>query len=327
MPYEVERRLAVEAVLQACRLCRAVQREMVAPGEAAKDDRSPVTVADFGAQALVANHLRAHLPADPLVGEEDASLLQRPEHAGLRAGVVQQVQRLAPALDERAILAAIDRGGYAGGARGRYWALDPIDGTKGFLRREQYAVALALIEDGRAVLGVLGCPNLWPQGGADPPGFVFVAVRGQGAFARGMDGGAEERLRVSAVADPARAVFCESVEAAHSSHGDAAVVARILGVTAPPLRLDSQAKYACVARGEASIYLRLPTRKDYQEKIWDHAAGAVVIEEAGGRVSDCRGAPLDFSRGRTLANNVGVVATNNALQERVLAAVQSALRA
>jgi HAL2 family 3'(2'),5'-bisphosphate nucleotidase len=122
-------------------------------------------------------------------------------------------------------------------------------------------------------------------------------------------------------------VFCESVEAAHSSHGDAAEVARILGVTAPPLRLDSQAKYACVARGEASIYLRLPTRKDYQEKIWDHAAGAVVIEEAGGRVSDCRGAPLDFSRGRTLANNVGVVATNTALQERVLAAVQSALRA
>jgi 3'(2'), 5'-bisphosphate nucleotidase len=296
--------------------------------ETAKEDRSPVTVADFGAQALVAHQLRAQLPDDPLVGEEDAALLQRAEHGDLRARVTEQVRRLAPEMDESMILAAIDRGGDAGGARGRHWALDPIDGTKGFLRREQYAVALALIEEGRVVLGVLGCPNLWPRRGAvGGAGFLFVAVRGQGAFARAIEGGPEEeeRLRVSAVTDPAQAVFCESVEAAHSSHGDAAQVARALGVTAAPLRLDSQAKYACVARGDASLYLRLPTRKDYQEKIWDHAAGAIVIEEAGGRVSDCRGAPLDFSRGRTLSGNVGVVATNSALHERVLSAVQSVL--
>ena len=61
---------------------------------------------------------------------------------------------------------------------------------------------------------------------------------------------------------------------------------RRLGINAPPVRIDSQAKYALVARGEADIYLRLPTRADYREKIWDHAAGALIVAEAGGVVTD-----------------------------------------
>ena len=87
------------------------------------------------------------------------------------------------------------------------------------------------------------------------------------------------------------------------------------------MRVDSQAKYAIVAQGEAQIYLRLPTRKDYREKIWDHAAGSIVVEEAGGRVSDVRGAPLDFGRGRTLESNSGIIATNGPIHDRVLEAV------
>jgi 3'(2'), 5'-bisphosphate nucleotidase len=89
--------------------------------------------------------------------------------------------------------------------------------------------------------------------------------------------------------------------------------------------MDSQAKYAGLARGDASIYLRLPTRKDYQEKIWDHAAGLIVVEEAGGRVTDVRGAPLDFGRGGTLAGNSGVIATNGPIHDEVLAAVMKVL--
>ena len=91
-----------------------------------------------------------------------------------------------------------------------------------------------------------------------------------------------------------------------------------LGIAVDPVRLDSQAKYAVVAQGQAEIYLRLPTRKDYQEKIWDHAAGSIVVEEAGGRVTDVLGKPLDFSQGRTLANNRGVVASNAAVHDRFL---------
>ena len=130
-------------------------------------------------------------------------------------------------------------------------------------------------------------------------------------------------MRVSDRDDPSTVRFCESVESGHSAHGDAAAVAGRLGMTAPPLRMDSQAKYAVVARGEADIYLRLPTRADYHEKIWDHAAGALIVAEAGGTVSDIHGRPLEFHHGRELTVNRGVIVTNGRLHERVLEAVQA----
>ena len=115
--------------------------------------------------------------------------------------------------------------------------------------------------------------------------------------------------------------FCESVESGHSAHGDAASVAERLGITAAPLRMDSQAKYAVVARGEADIYLRLPTRAEYREKIWDHAAGALIVAEAGGTVTDIHGRPLEFHHGRELAANRGVIVSNGRLHDRVLEAI------
>ncbi len=105
---------------------------------------------------------------------------------------------------------------------------------------------------------------------------------------RAIDDPTERPIQTTDISDSALASFCESVESGHSSHDDAAKIAERLGVTKPPFRIDSQCKYAAVARGDASIYLRLPTRADYEEKIWDHAAGWVVIREAGGQ-GDGRG--------------------------------------
>ena len=119
--------------------------------------------------------------------------------------------------------------------------------------------------------------------------------------------------------------MCESVESGHSNHDDSARITELLGIVAEPYRIDSQCKYAAVARGDASIYLRLPTRADYREKIWDHAAGKYVVEQAGGRVTDVTGAPLDFSHGRRLERNLGVIATDGRFHDEVVAAVQSVL--
>ena len=327
MAYESERTVAVEAVIKACRLCEAVASVLVSEETLAKKDRSPVTVADFGAQAVVSAELQSSFPNDPLVGEESASDLRTEAGGSVKAKVVQHARDMLPRLDEAQVLDAIDHGTYEGGAKGRHWTLDPVDGTKGFLRRDQYAVALALIEEGKPVLGVLGCPNLLldsarPDGAR---GCLFIGVKGQGATMKPIDGGTETTIAVTKTADPARASFCESVESGHSSQDDAAKIAELLGVAAPPYRIDSQCKYAAVARGDASIYLRLPTRADYQEKIWDHAAGWMVITEAGGRVSDVRGQPLDFSIGRTLEKNEGVVATNGGLHDKVITAVRQVL--
>ncbi len=89
-----------------------------------------------------------------------------------------------------------------------------------------------------------------------------------------------------------------------------------------PLRLDSQAKYAVVARGQADAYLRLPTRKGYVERIWDHAAGAVVAQECNCTVSDITGKPLDFSRGEGLESNKGIVVATPRAHGAIIAAIK-----
>ncbi len=99
------------------------------------------------------------------------------------------------------------------------------------------------------------------------------------------------------------------------------ITARIadkLAIVAEPARLDSQTKYAVVARGEAEAYLRLPRDNKYKEKIWDHAGGVLVVLEAGGRVTDINGKDLDFTQGYTLQNNLGVIVSNGLVHDDVL---------
>jgi len=322
--YQREQDVAVAAVREAARLCQAVQSQ-IASGVIEKKDRSPVTVADFGSQALVCRALRDVFPEDPIIAEEDATALRQPDRAPILAQVVRHVQALQPGATREAVLDWIDYGN-AQTYSDRFWTLDPIDGTKGFLRREQYAVALALIVKGHVVVAALACPNL-PAHGEDvggAPGGVYAAIQGQGTRRLPIAAsGPGDVVKVSILRDTMQARFCESVESGHSSHSDAAAVAERLGITAPPVRLDSQAKYAVVAHGEADIYLRLPTRPGYVEKIWDHAAGSLVVTEAGGTVTDVAGAVLEFHHGKTLQNNRGVVVSNGPLHAPVLAALET----
>ena len=326
--YAQVQEVAMVAVRCAAGVCRTVQQRLVSADTLEKKDRSPVTVADFASQAVVCAHLAKHFPLDVMIAEEDSKELRQLDQAVIRKAVVEQVSNgMGCSVNDEQVLDWIDRGGAVptgSVSPSRFWTLDPIDGTKGFLRGGQYAVALALIEDGRVVLGLLGCPNLLVDG---KPGALFVAGQDSGAYVAPLwdDQAAVQAIRVSDVADPAQARFCESVESGHSSHSDAAKIAQKLGITGESVRMDSQAKYATVARGEASIYLRLPTRADYVEKIWDHAAGWMVITEAGGRVTDIAGKPLQFTHGRTLQANRGIIATNGSIHDAVVGAVGQVL--
>jgi 3'(2'), 5'-bisphosphate nucleotidase len=320
-PYQLELKVAVEAVRRAARVCRAIQAE-ITPEVLSKKDRSPVTVADFSSQALICRNLLESFPADPVIAEEDSASLRQAENAGFLHRIRHHLaqERVVATPDE--ICRWIDHGG-AEDYSARFWTLDPIDGTKGFIRGEQYAVSLALIVEGRIVVAALGCPNLpfdpnVPASG----GSIFYAVAGQGASAVPLDGDAAPvAVRVSSQTRPELARFCESVESGHSSHSESAQVAERLGITVPPVRMDSQAKYAVVGRGGAEIYLRLPTRADYQEKIWDHAGGVLIVTEAGGTATDLAGKPLEFTHGRELSANRGVVVTNGPLHAVLLKAL------
>jgi len=154
-----------------------------------------------------------------------------------------------------------------------FWTLDPIDGTLGFLRGGQYAVCLALIVDGKVKVGVLGCPNLSTTFN-DPEsarGVLIYGVSGDKAYQTTLDGHSTENAKVCEmhkVDDLAKAKFCESVESGHSSHEEQAQIAKLLGIQTASVRMDSQAKYASLTRGDAEIYLRLPVNMKYEEKIW-----------------------------------------------------------
>ncbi|NLY95041.1 MAG: 3'(2'),5'-bisphosphate nucleotidase [Myxococcales bacterium] len=314
-----ELKIALDAVRKAAAACTRVQDTLISAETLEKKDKSPVTIGDFAAQALVGRELMRSSAVRAMIGEESADELRKNDD--LRSRVVALVSHVNPEMGEAEALEAIDFGGADPATTGgTHWTLDPIDGTKGFLRREQYAIALALIVEGEVTLAVLGCPRLPGRDGS--VGGLFYAIRGEGAYSLPLSGDAEPtRIHVDDVGTPAAARFCESVEAGHSDQSWSEALARTLGITAEPVRMDSQAKYAALARGDASIYLRLPTRKGYEERIWDHAAGALVVEEAGGRVTDIDGKPLDFSRGKTLAANRGVIASNGAFHDEIVKAV------
>lgn len=290
-----------------------------------KEDRSPVTVADFGAQAIVCRDLAREFSRDSVVAEEDSAALRAPENAASLASVTEYVGRQIEGASPNDVATWIDHGN--GAVAPRFWTLDPIDGTKGFVRGDQYAVALALIEGGDLQVGVLACPY-YPLDAAQsdgPRGLLFSAIRGEGAWVEPLAGAVRELvdgMRLAVVQEESSAFFrlVESVESRHGHHSLQETVAKAIGIRHEPMRMDSQAKYGAIARGDAALYLRLPSPRtpDYRENIWDHAAGALIVEEAGGRVTDVRGQPLDFASAPRMERNRGVVVSNSKIHSQAL---------
>lgn len=338
MLFEKELRIATEAVRMASLLTKRVQSEVIAHRESStviKADASPVTIGDFAAQTIIINAIKANFPDDCIVGEETAE--------GLDDDFLNEILKVIRTTEtefcdkynniEEAIeyknsqfpLQTIDDvkkiinfGDYKGGRTGRFWCLDPIDGTKGFLRGEQFAVCLALVVDGVTQVGCIGCPNmvLANYGGKDlvghePFGYLFRAVRGHGASYNVSTLASDdwEQIHVRNLSNTNEMIALEGVEKSHSSHDEQDEIKKRLNIT-KALHLDSQAKYCLLALGLADVYLRLPINLSYQEKIWDHGAGNVIVHEAGGVHTDSmQNLPLDFGNGRILITK-GVIASS-----------------
>jgi 3'(2'), 5'-bisphosphate nucleotidase len=320
-----EIKFAIDAVRSASLLVKTVQSEMVSPA-LTKGDRSPVTVADYAAQALIGHLLIESFPEDALIGEEDSASLQTPDQRCTLEQITSFIARTTPSATPDLVCDWIDRG--SAESASRYWTLDPIDGTKGFLRGDQYAVALALVYDGKVQIGVLGCPQLDL---GDGEGVLLAAARGLGAWLSPLVGAPNQgksssrRVYVSQQSTPTLARLLRSFESGHTNVSKIDILAEELGVEAEPVRMDSQAKYGVLATGGGEIYLRLLSSRqpDYREKVWDQAAGSIIVEEAGGQVTDLNGKPLDFTQGRTLALNRGICATNGFLHAQTLNALKT----
>lgn len=321
---------ALAAVSDACAVCRHVQSRLDDITSMTKDDKSPVTIADYASQAIIGQQLRTRLGVRSLVGEENADALRTTENNIQREQVLDAVRLAWPNAREDEVLDAIDAGHADPENEKAFWTLDPIDGTKGFLRNNQYAIALAYVVDGKPMLGVLGCPNMSASFDAsfDEPGAlgcIYYAIRDRGASQiTGTDIRAHAIPIACSTSSDAISV-CASVEKAHTSASDTDRImdhiAREMETSWHAVNLDSQCKYAVVARGQASAYLRLPTKKGYVERIWDHAAGSLVATEAGAVVTDVSGKPLDFSHGRGLETNRGIVCASPTIHAKVIDAI------
>lgn len=323
-----------EAVCAAAIVTNQVQNALEEVRSLTKDDKSPVTVADYAAQAVVGKILRDHLGDVVMVGEEDSAFLRDEDNAVFLDATLAAVREVWPEADRDSLLDAVDVG--SGDTHHKnFWTLDPIDGTKGFLRDQQYAIALGYIEGDTPTVGVMGCPNLpvnmsEPLDVPDQHGCLYAAIKGVGVYEAPCDDPKGEMIRITRldhVEDDPISV-CASVEKAHTNVSDTDRVLEYMeqkhGVeVGEPVRLDSQAKYAVVARGQADAYLRLPTRPGYVERIWDHAAGCCIACESGAFVTDIFGRNLDFSHGRGLEKNKGVICAPPRVHGRIIEAIET----
>lgn len=159
--YQLELNAAVVATHHVSFITRSLQKHFVFNDSAvSKVDNSPVTVADFTAQAIIIDRLSKLFPDDVFIAEEDSqqleedSLITNKILDAIKAGINED-------WNKEKLFTVINKGKYSGSSIGkRVWVLDPIDGTKGFVRGEHYCIALALMIDGLPVVSSMGCPNL-----------------------------------------------------------------------------------------------------------------------------------------------------------------------
>ena len=351
MDYTKELELAALTVQRASKLTKSILAA-VDKGALDKKDNTPVTIADFAAQALIISAVHAVFPEDGFVGEESAAALREsPELLERVWGLVSSFRAdagneekdgvLATPSTPEEMLSLIDLGGKGqGGSRGRVWVLDPVDGTATFIRGQQYVVCLALLVDGEQQIGVLGCPNL-PVGASrvheeivdrHGDGQMIYAVAGQGAYIRPMNYSSLGLLE-SATPIPKypanlqrsdlRFVDCKASNS--TDYEKHALVASKLGVPWPASvdLWSAQMRYvAVILNGGGNMLIKILQRDSYRSCLWDHVGGMLIAQEVGCVVTDLRGKPIDCGLGRTLAGAFGLICAPASVYPDVFKAVQ-----
>lgn len=349
-PYAKELHLACLTVQRATLLTKKLL-EAVDKGILDKSDDTPVTIADFASQSLIIGAIHHVFPDDEFVGEEDSRALRLDE------GLLERTWELASgtSLDNEEgdgegrlykpgtreeMLGLIDLGARGQCTpRSRAWVLDPVDGTATFMRGQQYAVCLSLVENGQQKVGVLGGPNLGLENGriqedvVDREGYghQLFAVVGQGTWIRKMGTGAllpaSKVEPVPQITDPGDIRFIDCSSATSSNYELHAQVAVRLGAPWPPLGdlWAAQLRYVAIAVGGCNVLIKVPRKHTYRSKIWDHSGGMLLAQELGVVVSDLAGNPVDCSLGRTLAGCYGMVAAPASIHGRVVEAIRETM--
>ncbi|OJJ46389.1 hypothetical protein ASPZODRAFT_151948 [Penicilliopsis zonata CBS 506.65] len=354
MTYAKEFQIACLTVQRAALVTKALL-EQVDKGQLDKSDATPVTIADFAAQALIIAALHHVFPEDEFVGEESSlALRENPELLDRTWELASSIHQYSDNSDDGGVddallysprskeemLDLIDLGaeGKCAG-HGRTWVLDPVDGTETFMRGQQYAVCLALVEDGCQKVGVLGCPNLSLATGQvseeavdrDGNGYMLSAVTGEGAYLRRMGRttttlqAATRIAPVPSVATSREIRFVDSTRITSSSAEQHERLAVALGAAWPPPGdlWSAQMRYVALAVGGCNALVKIPRKETYRSNIWDHAGGMLIAAEVGYTVSDLAGNPVNCGLGRKLSGCYGMIVAPPGIHGRLVEAIKA----
>ena len=318
------------AVRQAMMLCREVQHNCLHSASkfsADKQESEPVTIADYGSQAILGRALRLYFPDDAVVSEESGAQflnLLSPEKRAHILNLLNSVLDIRVTQDD--VVQWLDQGKDRQAAR--TWVIDPIDGTKGFIEMRHYAVGVGYIEDGQPVGGIIGAPGYGDGiSGYDEDGAIFYVEAGV-AYKQSISGGTAERIQVSDRTEPASLRAVQSYEEEHSDKERSALIRQTAGYGAASVQdLDSMEKYALIACGDADIFLRIDREghSNRQHLVWDHVPGVALVLAAGGRATDTDGNALDFSNLRNVPTK-GFIVSSPATHSALVQAAQALLR-
>jgi 3'(2'), 5'-bisphosphate nucleotidase len=309
-----------------------------------KEDDTQVTIGDLAAQALIISALHAAFPGDTFLGEETAKMLREDQNLADRVwNLVSSTQLedaeatdvLATPKSLKEMMDIIDLGRGQGGRKGRVWVLDPIDGTLTFMRGEQYAVCLCLLEEGVQKVAVLGCPNMSLDSLpisettiSSNGGYLVSAVKGKGLTLRSLSSAGLQPAKPikprEGPSDTSKLRHIEALLSKSMDHDKTRLVAEQLGISWPGVDIWSQQmKYIAMAVGGHDLMIRIPKNEAYHRTaVWDHAGGHLLAEEAGIKVTDIDGKDIDFGAGRRCFNNIGNIAAPAAVHAQVLKVVQ-----
>ena len=281
-----------------------------------KEDGSPLTQADIVSQAIILQGLRERFPEDRIVAEEEVQL---GEAEVLREAACQVLQEMGFTESEEKLLEWVN---YRGNPRGsRLWMIDPIDGTKGFKKGLCYAIAIGLYYDGRPRFGCMGAP-LFPD---DEKGATStrIACAAAGVGAYGYDS-KQDRLRRIHVSDVDKISRLRLIGSRAHDRGDLCRKFTEKAGVGQFSRMDGQAKYLMLATGQADVHLRAVDPVFGIGYPWDHCAGQVILEEAGGVATGFDGRPLNYDQlpGSPIKDLDGLVASNALCHETILELVR-----
>lgn len=305
----------LDAMQQAVTLCERVRTEGV--DASSKTDDSPVTIADYGAQALLCRAIASHYPGDAVIGEEGGAAFRElvsPAAQAHVAALIGDIIGEQPTVEQ--VIAWLDYGREADPS-GYTWLIDPIDGTVGFVDGRYYAVCLGLMQAYDPVQAAIGLPRSPIDAGGS-----IVYTGGDGVRVLPLAGGESRPVGRSARGGDA-VLFLDSVKLPPDEMALAGEIRAAAGFANNRVELyDSQLKYAMIAAGYGDAFVRMP-RDIAQEphKIWDHAPGAALVRASGGRITAVDGAALDFSQGDDLPH-LGFVASNGHIHDDLLRGVQ-----